>query len=298
MAYETGTSSGPSDLVSKLLTFAAANGWTVTPATVGSVLSKSDIVCGILADATTIQLCGGLSASGAVAWNAQPNNPGVSFSCNVGAGPYPAYHFYSDAESGAERLYASIEISSGIYRHLLMCRLVKIGAWTGGTYIAATYHLLSTPYIDSKEASQHAYLADTNGISNHHLSCDTDGRVNSWSTGVDSGSSVVTGFHGNYRNGGLGYNSLQVGHARFSLRTILQPLLIFQIRPSGLRSIVGYVPNLRGVNMELYPVGFLDNIGGDDWRMWPNTLRTDNNGSIGSTTPSSGWYGYASRQIA
>lgn len=298
MAYETGTSSGPADLLGKLIAFAVANGWTSTIATAGSVLSKGSMVCGVFSDATNIYLRGGLSVSAGVAWNAQPNNPGGSVTCNVGAGPYPAYHFYSDTEAGAERLYAAIEIASGVFRHILICRLVKIGTWTGGTYIAATFHNNSTPWVDNKDYDGHNYLADSIGSSNVHLHCDADGRVNSWSLAVSTGSTSVTGFHGNYRTSGLGWNSLQVGHARFSLRTILQPIMLFQIRPSGLKSIVGYIPNLRGVNMELYPVGFLDNIGGDDWRMWPNTLRTDNNGSVGTTTPSSGWYGYASRQIA
>lgn len=298
MAYQTGTSSGPADLVSKLATFAAANGWTVTPATTGIVLSKGTIVCGMHSDATNVFMRGALSVNGGAAWNAQPNNSGFSVTVNTLAGPFPAYHFYSDSESGAERLYAAVEIASGQFRHLLICQLIKIGVWTGGTYIAGTFHNMNTPWVDSKDDSNHNYIADTNGANNCHLWCDADARVNSWSKHGTEGSVVATECIGNYRNNGLGYNSLQIGHGRYSLRSILQPLMLFQNRPSALRSIVGIIPNLRGVSMELYPVGFLDNIGGDDWRMWPDTLRTDNNGSVGSTTPSSGWYGYASRQIA
>lgn len=296
MSYETGTASGPSDLLAKLRTFAVANGWTSTVVTGGHVLSKSTMVCGVMADATTIQMRGGTALNSGAAWNAQTNHSNATTSSNVGAGPFPTYHFYSDSESGAERLYAAIEIAAGIYRHLLICQLKKIGVWTGGTYIASTFHSVATNEITQKDSIAHNLIADSVGDNNNQLWCDADGRSNSWSLHRTT-ISTLNGIIGNVRISGINYNSWLVGHARYSMRSVLQPMMLFQNRPSSLRSIAGTIPNLRTVNLELYPVGFQENIGGENWDMWPATLRTDNNGSAGAGIPSSGWYGYASKRV-
>ena len=297
MAYQTGTSTGPADLLSKLITFALANGWTSTAVTGGSVINIGSVRTAIRATATAIELRGCLSANGGANWDAQPNQSTITSQCNTGAGPVPAYHFYADAESGVDRLHAVIEVAAGVYRHIVICGLIKMGAFTGGTYVCGTKHDTSEHQTNQPDSGNHHYIGETScNFDGSHVWCDADGRVNSWSQIYNAGDFTVTRAIGSVRGAGINYDNWYTGYARWNMRTILQPIWLFQNRPSSLRSIIGRLPNIRIVNMALYPVGFQENIGGENWDMWPATARHVGD-TIGTTVPSSGAYGYALRRI-
>jgi hypothetical protein len=297
MPYQTGAASDPADLLADLGTFAAANGWTVSSPTSGKVFSKGSAFCGVVADADSLDSRGCISYDSGLAWNAQPGHSGVTHSCNLGAGPFTAYHFYAESEESKSFLGAVVEISAGVYRHWVLGDLIKYGAWTGGTYSDSVFHDTTSDDANRTTSANHRYLADTiyGGTARGQFYCNVDGLTDNWvkiaaSSDIASASSFGTGC---VRGDGKWIGAIGSQYQKWNLRTPLFPLELFVNRPSSLRSIVGRVPALRHVSLRNYMPGEILSIGGDDWQLWPVVARTDTSGSSSSTTPSSGYYGYA-----
>lgn len=161
MAYETGTATDLADLLSKINTFAAANGWTVDEFdTVNGdwAISKNDIyVSGrwnvadpqhlslhqALAFDGTSTLPGdhtddsghGYNASSSHANNVLDDERAVHF---INDGPYPSYHLFENNASPAY-LHVVVETEAGVYKHFGFGELSKIGDWTGGEYCYGHY---------------------------------------------------------------------------------------------------------------------------------------------------------------
>lgn len=298
MAYETGAASSPADLLSKLATFAAANGWTVSTPTSGRVFEKGTIFCGANSDANGFSLRGCLSYNAGAAWNAQPNASSQTPYCNTGAGPFTAYHFFIGEEGTSDYINVVVEISVGVYRHAIICGVVKAGAWTGGTYVDSVFHDTGATRINLPESPWHRYIADTDhtqigGTVCGSMYCDADGRVNSWSPIYAYDNLAVENAIGSMRTRGMLWNLYNVGYARWNLRTILEPIWIFQNRGSSLRSPAGRLPNMRFVNMINFTPGDLYTVGGETWQVFPVIARTETWDASPSTTPSSAHHGYA-----
>lgn len=298
MAYETGVASSPADLLTKLATFAVTNGWANTAASGGGlVLSKGQVVVGLNTDTDELFSRGALSVNGGLAYNAQPNNSGTTHSCNLGVGPFTAYHFYSLVEGGKDLLAACVEISSGVFRHWVACDLIKYGAWTGGSYFNSQSHNGSSTEANDPYSSYHRYICDSqqsNASQAGHAWVDVDGLTNNWKLETQDGDyTASTRGPGTFRQGGMAYWPLQVGYQRWNLRTILMPAEIFVNRPSSLRSIMGRIPAFRLCQIRNHAPGEIVTIGGADFQLWPCVARTDTWGSNSSTIPSSGHFGYA-----
>lgn len=296
MAYETGVASDPADLVTKLCTFAAGNGWTQYTCTPGRALAKGNVVIGLNGDADSLDTRAATAVDTGAAWNAQTGNSGTTHVCDLGAGPYTAYHFYAITEDGKDLLAACIEISAGIYRHWVTCDLVKFGAWTGGTYTDSVEWNDGASYFDEPDSSYHRYIADTlhsNAAQTGHFRCDVDGASPNWATVRDYNDfTTPTGGIGVMRTQGkLDTPLSSIGYQRWNLRTPLWPLELFITRGSSLRSPVGRVPAMRAVNLRNHTPGEIVSIGGDNWQLWPVCARTNTPGD--NTNTSSGYYGYA-----
>lgn len=294
MDYETGISTGPADLMSKLATFAQANGWTLTGYGVGNgaSLSKGSIVCGYNTDTDEIFLRGGTSTAGA-AWNALANNPGYSVTINCGAGPFVAYHLFAGEESGSEYLNAVIEFASGRYRHLCFGNLVKHGSYTGGTYVDGTFWHQSINWINGPDNQQHHVICDANSDSGGvgHVYADFDSKTNNW-VRSEQGTFATTSGTGSVRTNGINNMFPNLGYGRFNLRNLTAPLTYFANRASSLRSPLGRIPNMRQVGMANLEPGAILSIGGDEWKCFPIAQRTET-WNQGTNIESSGPYGYA-----
>ncbi len=296
MAYETGVASTPTDLLTKLCTFAAANGWTQHTCLTGRALSKGTVVVGLNGDADSLDTRGATAVNTGLAWDAQPNNSGLSHVCNIGAGPYTAYHFYTAVEDSKDLLWAVIEISAGIYRHWMVCDLIKFGTFTGGTYTDSVNWNTGTNEFDQPDSSYHRYICDTycaNGLPYGQVWCDVDGLSNNWFR-LESGNTMTpasTRGTGTIRVYGKGNAYHDIQYQRWNLRTPLWPLEVVVNRPSSLRSQVGRAPACRYINLRNHSVGEILSIGGDNWQLWPACARTDTPGDNVNT--SSGYYGYA-----
>ena len=295
MAYETGVASSPADLVTKLCTFAAANGWSQHTPTSGRALSKGNVVIGLNGDADSLDTRAATAVDTGVAWDAMTGNSGVTHVCDIGAGPYTAYHFYTAVEDGKDLLAAVIEISSGIFRTWIACDLVQFGNWTGGTYTDSIEWNDSADRFDEPDNSYHRYIADTihsNASETGHFRCDIDGLTPNWVTVNDYNDfTASTRGTGCMRTQGKWDTFETIRYQRWNLRSPMWPLELFVNRPSSLRSPVGRVPAMRFISLRNHTPGEILNVGGDNWQLWPACARTDTPGD--NTNTSSGYYGYA-----
>lgn len=303
MAFSSGTSSGPADLLSKLATFAGANGWTVTNvAGGGQHFGKGGIEFGIAATGTAIATRGCNGTAAGSAFDAQPNNSGQSHTMTTGAGPFTSYTVYSSAESGAEQLHLVIELSSGVFRHWTSGQLVKYGTWTGGQYTDSMQLDQSNLFYQNYPyQGQHRYLFDTDGntIAHGQVRADIDGATNNWL--LFNPAWAANHATGDIRRGGM-HGSLvnSVGYQRWNLLTPLFPIEIAVCRPSNLYSLAGRIPNMRSVSMRNLTPGQVLTIGGVDWQCWPLISRTDvwdvfSSGPI--YIPSSAYMGIAIKRV-
>jgi hypothetical protein len=159
MAYQTGTPTSPIDLIQKINTFLAANGWTSDKsATVGTGwethLHKGSVYAHLraavgegpwasqvdsLGTALLLYLSDGFD--GSQLWAVQPTNAPfasgtstrVGVGMNLSAGPFSNYYFFTDATN--DNVVIVLEKSPGLYEFLAWgSSLTKVGSWTGGPY--------------------------------------------------------------------------------------------------------------------------------------------------------------------
>lgn len=170
MAYQTGTSTGPNDLLDKLRVFAAAQGWTVNRnVTAGngkevclskgtafvnlrSYESEQIIINGFNPPTTPnrygIAINGSDSYSAGNAWDRQPGYP-LRKSTDLGDqghgnlpmpiffGPFPSYHLFSP---NTDCIYLEVEVTTGSFQRLGFGKLALFnsGAAGGGRFFYAT----------------------------------------------------------------------------------------------------------------------------------------------------------------
>lgn len=297
MDYETGTATGPADLISKLATFAAGDGWTVNTPLSGRVFIKDTVVVGVNTDADEIFLRGAITYNGSNAWDNQTNNAAITVAVNCGAGPFPSYHFFSGEEDGSCYLHVAVEISTAVYRHFVMGELIKSGSYTGGVYVDGNRWSTSTSFANIPDSTSHQVVCDTNCTSSAqtgHIWVDYDGKTNNWQRNAPS-SQADTFCLGGFRSFSLDAFLSSVPVMSWNLRNMMKPLRYYANRASNLRSPIGHIPHMRGIFMNNLVPAEQITLGGDTWIVLPVTQRTETFGSGSSSVPSSGFYGYAYR---
>jgi len=154
MAYQTGTASDQTDLLSKLSTFAQANGYVedyYSGANKHLSLSRSadNVYVSFMWDGVDqigmFQALGYSGANDEEPWN-QADDSGNGNSdfdafpdrgrqvSRIGAGSYTAYHFF--AYTNPHNIFVVLEFSPGLYRHFGFGKIDKEGTWTGGAWCA------------------------------------------------------------------------------------------------------------------------------------------------------------------
>ncbi len=152
MAYQTGTATDQTDLMSKLSTFAQANGYTedyYSGANKHLSLSRSadNLYVSFMWDGVDyigmFQALGYAGGSAESPWNQADDsgNGNSDFDSNpdqgrqvsaIGAGAFTAYHFFAD--TSPYTIYIVLEFSPGLYRHFGFGLIQKTGTWTGGAW--------------------------------------------------------------------------------------------------------------------------------------------------------------------
>lgn len=160
MAFENSSATDPTDLIQKLHTFLASNGWTSdSSAADGSgwrvhmhkgsqfVHMRAQMNEPIpwqgtsTANKYSIGLYLGTAFSGGSAWNAQTtgaptqsadSSKPVGVGMRLAAGAIPNYYFFTDSSN--ENVAVVVEIVSGVFVHMGWGLVDKIGSFTGGDY--------------------------------------------------------------------------------------------------------------------------------------------------------------------
>lgn len=155
MAYETGSSSGPNDLLDKLRAFLLANGWTINSFTalgsgyrlhvskgsvfvnfrsyVAEVISAANFING----STTTNAHYGIAGypsdgyNGSLGWNLQPGYPNYSSACQGGCMPgltsaIPTYHFFAYPDS--DEIYVVVEFVTNRFQMMSFGTILKYNA--------------------------------------------------------------------------------------------------------------------------------------------------------------------------
>jgi len=315
--YETGTATNPSDLVSKMIVFAEAQGWTVSSQTTtptlypgsntpGRVFSKGTLVFGIGWSSNGIYVCGATGVNGSANWNAQTgstitNSTGVCSWANEMPGPYQSYHFF--AGTNPDYFHIVVELGAGIFRHIVFGSLVKQGTYTGGAYYGATYWAFgpvsNVYYQNSVESTYHHVPFDvwSNVFVRERwgVRADIDGATNKWFHVANTSPNRARGF---VRNSGFGESLWKRSPSDFNQLTPLIPIPVMVERSSGsLFSPIGYAPDMRFLNITNFAPKDVLTIASDEWMIFPFVQKSfDLSGasSTQSTLPSnSGLYGFA-----
>lgn len=154
MAYQTGSAADQTDLMSKLSTFATANGYTQdyyngTNRHLSLSRAADNLYVSFAWDGVDhIQMYQALGYSGThneQPWN-QLNDSGNGNSdpdtypdrgrqvSKIGNGAFTAYHFF--AYTNPHNIHVVLEFSPGLYRHFGFGKVDKVGSWTGGAWCA------------------------------------------------------------------------------------------------------------------------------------------------------------------
>lgn len=318
MAYETGSASGVADLLDKLRVFATANGWTQNffgARTSGSgtalQLTKGTQYVTFIADtgAGTANdpgnYFGCYSHNVYSAGNGTENQAQGSAKCyaNGMTGPYVAYHFISGAERGCDYLYVIVEVTSGVFKHIGVGKLVSLGTLNTGMFAYAcrwNYNPTSN-IISTADSAQHSVPWDSTETASRagpstQLRADSDGVTPRWYDCYSSGS------HGTRMGGGVrtsGSNSAGAvrnplysvaiaGASSITGRTVLIPAWVYGERTADLGSPLGYPPHLRWVRLTYLNPGDVLTIGTDQWKVFPVIRKNGTTGQLNSGT-----FGYA-----
>lgn len=326
MPYQAGTATNLQDLLNKLGTFAGANGWTVhfSGARTGGagstghalILSRGDVQ-GILRSNNSAGSPGlnpgpyleALLWSGAynsASTESQPQVSAVSDS-NWMAGPYVAYHVYTNA-SGTPYFHVVVEVTSGIFRHFGIGQLRRFGAFTNGCYAYGTCMAFATSpaYINTAN-SFHGYPfngSNQNSYGGNTLvRADFDGVSPRY---CQAGAFETTGrLHGGYMQGSAFPSSGQFnvlansGVSAFTGRAALLPLLVFAQREAtdNLRHPLGFPEDMRYVSVDNFQPGDTITLGSETWQVFPVVRK--GSAVIGPVGVQNSWrYGLAYRVVA
>jgi hypothetical protein len=227
MAFSNSSATDPKDLLQKLNTFLAANGWTTDLSAADGAgwrlhVHKGSQYAHLRAQMNepapwqsshgvngySICLYLGSAYSSGSAWNDQetgaPVQAGaatkpVGVGCMMQAGAVPNYYFFTDAAN--DNVTVVIEHQSGLYSHFGWGSVTPIGTITGGDYFFATwggYFVCDLPISIQpgdtirETANAPGTYVDPSGCPSWYLRVDVDSFTGQWVSGSDN----TTGFEG------------------------------------------------------------------------------------------------------
>jgi len=330
MSYEIGTSTSATDLLDKIRVVALARGWTVNT---NNNISASEKWISLQIGTSFYNLyannAAGTSSNpggriflniatgydNAQPWNNQPNQSNLEAGyadplygivhCNDLQGPFTSYRIFSMPDY----IHIVVERSPDNFIHIMLGKLTKYGAYTGGEYITSTYWTFGDSYTNYPEDSQHSYAFDSAASQYSHCSmnvrCYVDSRKysDSYSNGNNNDRRVIGSIRSPVSIGNI--NSIDMPNwlpfnkvpNSFNQITPFLPIILYVGRGSDLFSPIGEVQDIRIVNMKNYNPGDIVTFGSDQWVVFPVKQKTISYNNYQSNIPSSANYGYAYRKI-
>lgn len=241
MAFQSGITTSPNDLLDKIRLFATGScGYTqlmYQPDAGYYRLHLQHVATGqyvnLRSQATSISWYGSTSFNSALAYGSQ----------TVATGSYTLTQMSGSAEyflfGGDGWCYCVVQVSSTSYSPIIFGAIIKMCTFTGG-----------------------AFLSDTHST---YVRADIDGNINKWKIGT-SGVDAVRAFH-NATTRQLDSHS----PIAFNGVTPLYPCTVEVGRPtpSGFFSMVGYAPGVRLLRMNgQYVNKDIVTLGGNDWMVF------------------------------
>jgi len=316
MAYQNTTSvAGPHEVIDQLMSFAAANGWTVdrnieVGDTRSATLYKSgvtDYIHVYNTDSLYIRMRISVGYDDAALPADQPNVSREHVT-SLRAGPYPKAFFFASGD----QVWATIGIAaSGQYRHFTFGRLDKAGAYTGGTYVDGTawgdeevdrrgnFLFNRCPFIGM---ASNLLVAD-NWHGQIRADIPADSRAN-WfhAIGAADGVSRAYGETGDgFTFGTAAGLALMADKNAFSGRSIFHtiPLWVMRTGTPTFYSLLGTVQDVRYCSLNKFEPEQEVTIGSDVWKVFPVIAKRPMFATRGETLPdASGEYGFAIKKVA
>lgn len=304
MAFETGVSTSPSDLLSKLVTRLTTDGWTIVrtngspgaQVTIQDTSATAGTFFSFLADntAASANLSGqphvadGGSGVAYYAHTGSPSSGGaVGTTVSMGhrpgttdqgfSGTHTAYFFFTGTSTGGRYCHIVVEGTAGVYFHMHFGTMEKAGDFSGGAYMAAsTFGSLGTRVHWIWEFSADISV-NTEWIrdDDHYNSVgqSTDAGVSEWFEHAG-----MAGQIGGTQN--MEAPLYQSGLQSFNQRTPFSPIWLRtwnSLAPTAASTtwkLVGHVPDVRFCSMDGREPGEVITIGADDWRIFPMHRKT------------------------
>lgn len=323
MAYQTGSASSAEDFMNILQTFAVANGWTLNIYNTTNdwmAMNNGSVFVQFRWDANG--LIGIFHSLGFINTSTAPgnhtNDSGLGIvdasapynaTLSTGAtncrvqffpnGAITAYHLFTDGTT--KYIYAVLETSPGVFYHMGMGTIDKIGTWTGGEFVYGDHGTdTSMPVSITSGPWQSASTSTT--TNNTQLSLHIEGLPGQnangkWGIGLTNNTTVGDNAAGNDRGGnprqcafGVTFNSgfnLAFSRHRFNATNGLVPLMPIEVYykntpVSGQHRhyLLGYAPDMYVMNMGAWAAGDEIAIGGDTFKIFPARQKGVSHGNM------------------
>lgn len=297
MAYQENTSvANAAAVINNLVTFMAANGWTVERNDlVGSSRTATIRIPGVSdyvhlyndgADIIKKRISVGYD-SGAVP-ALQPNVSARECRTNLFAGAYPKTWMFANADGTAINLVVAIAASSGSYRHAVIGVLDKAGSFTGGTYVDGTYWPVDYPgaiitSFNSPLFAQH--FTTYEGLC--RVDIPDDGRSNYIPSLYTSAQ-----LRAEYTTLLLALRD-ETDENSFSGRSVFHPIVLYVRRLVDYWSPLGVYKNIRSASLAKFQPEQEVTIGSDVWKVFPAVRKAVQNPSYSAGPEASGNSGFA-----
>lgn len=327
MAFETGTFTSLADLRTKVRTFLAAQGFTVTAGDAihdgGSVYVELTYSANLHFDGVSnhdaLELKAGTGESGGAitGWNGSTHQVRAYFGRSSLDGQvimtFPGvYYFFHDAVSN--NFACVLNHDTNFIQWLGFGEVEKIGAWSGGFWAGATfgtyfvsgnasnYFMADLGYLSNfgQRSCGYGFWYGTDGdatvsySSNISLSCDIDGAPGDW---LNNSEDYAPSFSGSRLNTYMRW----LGKSDFNDKAPLVPIYVAVLRAASKITVAGHLPFARHVYIKNYGIGDIMTLGADRWMVFPHIRKTDHDLGLpndGYSLPagdqySSGNYGFA-----
>ena len=139
MAYQTGPSASPVDLMAALAAFIAPHGFVAqTPWTNGAYTIQSFLKNGVYYNfqynVSELNLSTSLAISGSGLITAQSGALNVLMKIKQIVGPHIGYHYFTDGKA----VHCVVEIVTGVFTHFNFGEITKNGNWGGGAFVTGS----------------------------------------------------------------------------------------------------------------------------------------------------------------
>ncbi len=313
MAFETGSATDFEDLISRLMTFATANGWTQDEFETDDgdfALHKGNIFVSGRWDTTAPN---NISLHQATAFDGVSTLPGDHTGdsgngfntttshtdgsldnerCinNIGDGPYPSYFFFEN-DAGPAYLNVVLEFATDRFAHFGFGEIIKVGDWTGGEYVYGHYHEAAGAVVTINCCSLDGLFDDAQvtdlrraptmraiglpGQAGPDVWAQIYGGTDA-APPDDSAGEPKINVHGGFRGGPVARGLFLVGPAGTTSGLIpMVPLTLMYRRNSNeFVYFLGYMEDVRQTNIKFFAPKEAVVIGSDTWYFFPQRQKT------------------------